>query len=447
MRACLLALGAFVSIVSHARADESPFDAWARSVSLEGQWKGPTVETPIAVTRPTTSGPILRSAIAPVSVHGAVDMDLHRVQLALRALEDAHAGLAALQLPMPTPDGSLGGDGSFDVYFDPGTRDIQAAVDGPAFLSPYDGLRVYGLADARLAEHELSACMNQLLAEAALLALDPAESTVMRRASAWALTLQSTGELGCRGPVARLQGEPWRGLFEAETAETTGLFLATLSTRQDGGSSAFLLDTWQFARQDSRDRVTLRASPDVLEALLRGLENAQEDPDTLFVAFSVDRYFAGRKGLSHNAPPGPLRQLPEGLSVPVLARLGAPDLPKHVYAQHDLRPYGSAYAEVDTSGIGPGGSLRVWLRGDPYLRFALTAVRLDAKGKELGRVSAPPRSESSAYLPVLHTEGMASAIIVVTALPKPGHDVDDQKTPQRAGFKLIFDKASNEAPP
>jgi hypothetical protein len=124
--------------------------------------------------------------------------------------------------------------------------------------------------------------------------------------------------------------------------------------------------------------------------------------------------------------------------VPVLDAPAWNALPKHVPPREPgLRAYGSAYSRVDVRAAPAQSRLHVWLRGDPQARWSLVAVRLDAQGRELARIAAPPRRVPQSYLPVELTQDTADVLLVVTALPYRAPAEADPDAPPPT-FRLIL---------
>lgn len=438
----LFAIG--LLIVNHARADERPFDAWARTVAYDGPWKGVTVQAPVTRSRPDSTTHTLTSQTVPVSLHcryqGKGDCDASELRRNLEALEHAYVSLRAAKLPLPPGDGVEGGDGHFDVYLTREARDVRAYTDGADLLSAFDGCTVFGTADANLSASvssgELQACMSTLVAQAGLLALDGAESEAVRGATAAYFGHLVSGQM-CERSHQGAQERPDMGLFTPGTAASTGLFLAVLSERQDRATGAFVASLWQFAQQDSKQRTTLRASPDFLETLDRALDNAGESLNDLVLEFNASRYFAGREDQPAPSPYQAIRTLPDGAAVPVAAELKVEDLPHHHYADRNLNAYGSAYLRLDTRGLDEGQSVEVWLRGSYDALWGLTALRMDKNGRELGRLHIANRPGSKAFLPIRNVAGMTEVVLVVTRLPRRLLDPDERKV-LPTGYKLIL---------
>lgn len=115
-------------------------------------------------------------------------------------------------------------------------------------------------------------------------------------------------------------------------------------------------------------------------------------------------------------------------------------MPAHTPAGVPLEVFGSAYAWVDVRGAPPGSRLRVWLRGEYGVEWALTGSRIAEDGRELqGHVSAPPRrGDRRSYLPVELTPETTHVMVSVTNLSHRLPDADDPDPNARA-YRLIFD--------
>jgi hypothetical protein len=422
------------SCTPRAAAEPNPFRAWADFVTTPQRvYRGPTVPFP-QVPRPV--GLALRecSELLPLCVHAARGTGAPRMQRALAALEQAFMELEADGWPLPYPDAGRGGSSDFDLYLvDGAQRSASAAADDELPFGALDAAVTFALLDGSLPDDALPRCALDALAQAGLHASDPAETESARRAFAAFATHRLHDEFGCDDALAEAQRAPQLGLLRGDRRQeaTAALLLAMLSRRHDGGSGRFVRGAWELARQRSAKASALHARPTVWEALSAALDRAGESLDRAAEELAVARYFDARGS-------GPLPRLPAPAGL--AARWGPPlaKLPEHVPAQEPgLGTYGSAYLRLDTAGA--GAQLKVWLRGEPGVRWALTAVRLDAGGRELGRVSAPPRRVPDSFLPVELDEGTHELLIVVTKLPMahvPALPPDEDTH----YFKLILDR-------
>jgi hypothetical protein len=433
-------------------------DALARFMVESTQGKQPTVPYP-ETTRPEL--PLAVCSIEqPLCVHAGPE-SAPDAAVWLAELEAARSLVEALGFPVPQPDAGRGGTFELDVYLasaapaleatesateaegDPGRleRKAFAELDEPAGASLLDGATTYARVDPSVPAQQRLACAVQAIAEAGLRSDDPAEGRLATGAVAAFVAYLATGSYGCVDRIEAAQLAPEHGIAaaEADALATLQLALVLISRRHDGGDGAFIREVWQLSRQKSPSVDAMRISPSFFEALDRALENSGESFEAITESVGVARYFATRG--DRDGGKGALPALPASISVPITLVKPFAELPAHLPVHEPLLgPLGSAYARIDTSSAPPGSRLDVWLRGDVGRKLVLTAVRLGADGREMGRMTAPARKLPHSFLPIEMEQGTASVLIVVTAL------VDDLRTlgffelESDIGFRLIFDK-------
>lgn len=408
-------------------------------------WEGPRVPWPEEQPRPEAAG-TLRSRTAPLAVHGAGP----RLPEVLEALEGVAAYVHAGGFPRPFPDGSLGGGPAFDLYLEPTDALATARPDRPLGWSFLDGVSAHALLDPDVPAEDLRACVAQAYGEAIALQQDPAEAPAWHRALGAFLAWHYTGQLGCADALDRQQsaeGRPWIGHGDQTAGDRGaggGLLLAMVSQRHDGGDGAFVRELYQLARQRTWEGADLRAAPDLWQALERAVEMSGDRFGSMIEDFSVVRGFLGAR--DEHSPMQALRGLGPGASAPVVFELALADLPHHTEAGPELQTHGTVFALVDVRGAPPESRLRVWLRGEYGVEWGLTGSRLDAEGRELARLSAPPRRQDRrSYLPVELTEDTTHVLVGVTNLSHRLPD-DDAPDPNGRGFRLIFDLAAEDEP-
>jgi hypothetical protein len=412
-------------------AEQGVIEAYAHWVATQGRWKGPTTPYPDAPPRPRLPGR-LDSERLPLHVHAPSGVDPARARQALSALEDAHLLLRREGWPAPYPDGGAGDTPGFDLYLVHAGPQLAAAhADAPIHWDALDAAASHALVDADAGGELLHACVLSAYAQAALLGQDPAEPEAHRRATAAFIVDQVAGELPCGADPSAAQAEPERGLLgdDGASVAASGELLRQVSLRHDGGSGRFIRELWQLARQRSADVTRLRASPNLVEALQVGLDNAGENLEQATIELAVARASEGRVAGRAGWPAPRTVQLRPFES-----------LPAHP-SPHDpgLGPYGSAYAETDVSAAGAGRRLQVWLRGEAGARWSLTGVRLDARGRELGRVSIPALRTPRSYLPLELTDETQRVRLVVVRLPAAPVDLRVPASRERRHFRLIVD--------
>lgn len=417
------------------------------------RWEGPRTPEPRPDARPVADRR-LDSTWLPLAVHAESEhVPLERQQAALEALEDAALMLSREGWPLPLVDlvdGGRGDSQGFDLYLAPTDELASGRTDGDVVWSFLDQHMTHAVVDPGV--DRLRACVTQALGEAIGYHLDPAEAAPWRKALGTYLAWRVTGEWGCADAVQRQQNEPYRGWIPAqwrpgERAPLDGgggaLLFAMISQRHDGGTGAFIRDMWDLVRQRTWEQTHepgLRGSPDFWE----GFEAIFEHSGTKLVSY-VDELAVARYGLGDPARervwglPGLHPSMGPEDAVPVLFETSLAELPHHTGASPMLDPYGSSYALVDVRGAPPRSRLRVWLRGEYGVEWQLTASRLDAEGRERGRLSAPPRrGDRRAYLPMELDAESHHVLVTVTNLGHRRPDADDPDVDGRA-FRLIFE--------
>ncbi len=444
--------------------DEDFVDTFSASVadSLAPRWVGPRVPWPEPSARPASGG-ALPSLLYPVSVHAASEaVDGAQLSEVLAALERAHAWLEARGWPVPPPDGGHGGTAGFDLYLvealggapsdalppegeagAPLERWASPGLDTPNAWEPLDAAITHAAMRADLDPARVDACATSVYVQAALLAHDPAEAPAWRVATGDYVAWLATGLFGCSDDgIVRAQREPWRTwIGEGDSGPGGALFLAMLSARTDGLTGDFIRDLWSGAPQLTWEGEGLRAAPDMWQVVHAVMEVGRDPLPRLLEEMAVARWFAGAEREA-GAPLGLLRELPGEAVVPEVARARWQDLPRR-FEPHgvELEPLGSAYLVVDTAAAPPGSVLRIWLRGEYGVGWALSAVRIGPDGEERGRVRAPvrPRTPRS-YIPLELAYGETAKVLI--AVTNMGGRLADADLPndQVRSFRVVLDK-------
>jgi hypothetical protein len=442
-----------------APASGSPIDAFAELLaeSTRTRWAGQRVSRPMPVARPPGATLRLDSALRPLSVHA--DPRAARAPLAgdaLAALEAAADLLRVTGWAPPAPDGGRGGTDGFDLYLvdlDGTSTAVRPDADAP--LAFEDSLATHALVDPDVDPDRLPACVAQAYAEAVLFATDPAEAAPWRRATALWLAWMVTGRFGCEeaevardlavpalAPIPDLAAQRGDDGATEDGRPRSGAggaaWLALLDAYHSAGTGRFVREAWQFARQRTWEGHDLRGAPDLFQVMRAMFPVDSESLDEVLEAVAFSRWQAGTPA----APSFALRAIPRlaepahagpfaWASLPRRARMDAPA----------VRVFGSGYVLVDTRDAPAGASLRVWLRGEYGTRWALLAVRLDAAGRELSRLSAPPRRLPHSYLVVELREPTDHVLLAVTNLGPRLPDADSVDVNERA-FELVVDRSA-----
>jgi hypothetical protein len=441
--ACLLL--AWASLSTPARADDN-FDAWANFVLAPKIWKGQTVAVPEPTPRPNAPGAELDASSLPVRVHVPARSSGRRRDDLRAALETSYLELAQRGWPLPAADADYGGNANFDLYLDAELcPNACAAVDAPTPLSPFfdfDAAQSFGLISGDLSSAQLPACVLSALAQAGLRAIDPSEAISWVRASGELMAWLASDQTGCDDSLVRAQRAPEHGFLNAapDSGDAGALFLAMLSERYDRESGDFIRGLWETTRQRSRDLVAgdrLRSSPDLWESLRETLRAEHRNLDEELLEFAVARFFAGPRRRADQAAYRVFSALPSDAAVPLTRELDASDLPVQLRGYAELESLGSAYLLVNNNQPTRSQELQVWLRGELGPRWALTAVRLGADGRELGRTSTPARAIASSYLPIVLDASTQQLLLVITQLPHALPDAD-RHAPTPHAYELIL---------
>ncbi len=426
-------------------------DRWAEAMaeSLARRWYGPTTEWPAPEPRPEAAG-LIRSIERPVSLHVGPRVSASRADRALAALEMAYDYLADHRWPLPFADGGRGGTPGFDLYLVEGEPDAVRAVrtsyDVSHVHEGFDAVVPFArVDDAMVPESRLEGCVVSAFVQASLLGVDPAEANAWRVATGDYVAYLLTGHFGCgEDGVVQQQRESWRTWIgnDEVSGEGGALFLAMLSARTDGLTGDFIRDLWSAAPQRTWEGDRLRAAPDMWQVLNAVMEVGEDPLGRFLEEVAVSRYFAGPASRRDNAPLALLAGLPQNAAVPIQGTASFDALPRR-FEPHglEIEPYGSAYLLVDTSHAPAGSVLRIWLRGELGVGWALAAVRIGEDGAERGRVRAPIRPlNPRSYIPLeLSDDQTNHVLVVVTNMGARLVDADDPDDQVRS-FRVILDR-------
>ncbi len=425
---------------SHAPGHLLGLDEWADSVieMTSGRWEGRRVSGAAPTSRPSSDYRI-DSPLLPLSVHANAAVPIERAVAVLEELERVVAWMEREGWASALADGGHGETDGFDLYLQPTDALADAFADGRAHWSFLDAASSYAVVDPDVAAADLRSCVASAYGQAIAINLDPAEAENWRRATGAWLSWRWTGQFGCADALGQQQHDSWRSWIAtgAGAGEGGALFLEMLSQRLDGGSGAAVRHLWDFARQRTWEGLDYRAAPDLWQVVDRAVELDGGKLHSVVEDFAVSRWWLGaRDGKSAWLA---LKGLGEDATIAPLFEASIDAMPVHTGASMSLDPFGSAYALVDVRGAPPASRLRVWLRGEYGVEWALTGSRLDESGREMARLSAPPRrGDRRSYLPVELTPDTTHVMVSVTNLSHRLPDADDPDVNGRA-FRLIFD--------
>lgn len=169
--------------------------------------------------------------------------------------------------------------------------------------------------------------------------------------------------------------------------------------------------------------------PDTFDVLRLTFKNALSTSSTvndLWLDFGVARYFVGDNDDRLHIPE--LRTLGAAGKVPVAWDIPWPTAPRRLAPRVAIAPTGASYLVIHRAGARPGSRLRAEIEWEQHALFRWAFVKLDASGRELGRVVIPSReraTETSMTLADLDATDRVLLVGVNTGDPGYAFDADD----------------------
>jgi hypothetical protein len=423
---------------------------------------GIAIGPPIVYAARPTLAPDLRacSPNAPVCVHTGSPRDGSAALAALSAFERQWRTLTgALSLPAPDVDPTTL---AYDVFLV--DRDRRDGSFGPAVTqleardvrSRVDRARAFTLLDRRVRPGcALDALAAEAIARASQLRTAPAteEGTALAQAAYLAhLTVPCAVALSADA-VQAFQSHPERTFCDAyagdESAAAGGPSIArpsVASARFATGAATFWarLD-WAFGRSPGGivtaswalhpTMTPLGAArwtnePDTFDVLRETFKGALSTKGTvhdLWLDFGIARAFIGSADDGFHLPE--LRTLDDAAKVPLDWDIPWPQTPRRLAARAPVHPTGASYLVVRREGARPGARLRAEIEWEEHALFRWAFVKLDASGRELGRVVIPTTERATvAQMTLVDLDGVDRVMLVGVNTGDPAYafDPDDE---------------------
>lgn len=409
-------------------ARETPAPGWAPQV-------GPIVPP---VARPEDAERLACAPDRPVCVHAAGPMPGDRPG---RALSAARATLSLLEqqgLPGPLPDGGRGGTFGLDVYLSDTAAEAGAYPEMEGRIGHFDRAPAYAVIPTGIAGPDcgFEADVASAVARAALIGLDAAahQSTLALIGDYLATWVAPCPARELRA-IDNFQRHPHRALTVAPPAAATGSYLFAKFLDEvwgTGGIGTVASGLVATSSQQSyaRDPAWLLTNePDFWDALRGVMLDRRSTLGNLLIDFAIRRAFLGNRSDGQH-----------WLDATWLGALGRvrfewavdyASLPRRLAPLHEVEPTGSSFVYLDMKGADPHAGLRLIAQWERSYVFQWAIVRLDAKGRELGRqVGGGVFGDDTLQLTMADTDGAAALLIVGTNL---GHDDRDQDFDPDAG--------------
>lgn len=359
------------------------------------------------------------STRVPLCVHASVRVPGRAVLDVLSAAERAWETLSgALGLGSPDVDAD---DLAYHVYLVEGAAEPGVTrVTARDVRSRIDRARTFTVLDANVrAGCRLDALVAREIARADLARVAPATAEGVARAQTTYLAqLMVPCAFGLEADAAEVfQSRPERAVCDARAFElgSTADEARTPSRASDAfmeGAALFWgrID-WAFGRAPASIVMASWAlaptmtdvgskrwhdEPDAFDVLRVSFKNALSTGSTLddlLLDGAVARAFMG------SADDGrhffPTRTLGDGARVPLDWDLAWPAKPKRVAPRAPVYPSGASYLMIHRKGAPAGSRLRVEIAWEDHALFRWALVKLDAEGRELGRVPIPTRERAT----------------------------------------------------
>lgn len=454
-RAFLLAATAGVlgslAVTTPARADGGP---------TEDDEQGPVAPADTGVPGPRVAyapRPELRaeakacSTRVPMCVHASASTPGRTVLAVLAAAERAWETLeGALRLAPPDVDAD---DLAYHVYLVDGLAERAVThVAARDVRSRIDRARSFTVLDASLRPGcELDALVAREMARAVLYRVAPATAEGIARAQTTYLAeLIVPCAAGLAASAAQaFQSRPERAVCDARTEQdgtsaedgegprpgafTDGasIFWSRVDWAYGRTPGSIVTATWALSPTTTEvGAKRWHDEPDAFDVLRVSFENALSTGSTLsdlLLDTAIARAFIGSAddGL-HQVE---LRTLGDAGRIPLDWDLPWPAKPKRVAPRAAVHPTGASYLVIHRAGAPPGARLRVEIAWEEHALFRWAFVKLDAKGRELGRVPIPTRERATeAQMTLVDLDAVDRVMLVGVNVGDPAYrfDPDDE---------------------
>jgi hypothetical protein len=371
-------------------------------------------------TRPVLAGETKACSMrVPMCVHASGTTPGRAVLDVLASAERAWETIAgALRLGSPDVDED---DLAYHVYLVDGARERGATyVAGRDVRSRIDRARAFTVLDANVhGGCQLDALVAREIARAALYRVAPATAEGIARAQTTYLTqLMVPCAAGLAvDAVQAFQSRPERAVCDPRVGEVGAAAEDELSVTPaladlftEGAAVFWGRIDWAYGRAPgSIVMASWALSPtmtdvgtkrwhdepdafDVLRVSFKGALSTGSTLDDLLLDTAIARAFMGAADDGLHAVE--TRTFGDAARVPLDWDLPWPSQPKRLAPRTPVFPSGASYLVVHRAGAPPGARLRVEIAWEEHALFRWAFVKLDAAGRELGRVPIPTRERS-----------------------------------------------------
>lgn len=166
---------------------------------------------------------------------------------------------------------------------------------------------------------------------------------------------------------------------------------------------------------------------DVLRMTFKGTLSTNSTAADLWLDFGVARAFVGANDDGWHQPE--LRTLGEAARVPIDWDIPWPKTARRFAARRPVRPLGASYLVIHHEGARPGARLRVEIEWEEHALFRWAFVKIDASGRETGRVLIPTTERATtAQMTLVDVDSVDRVMLVGVNVGDPAYafDPDDE---------------------
>ncbi|MDF2693140.1 MAG: hypothetical protein K0S65_1523, partial [Labilithrix sp.] len=166
---------------------------------------------------------------------------------------------------------------------------------------------------------------------------------------------------------------------------------------------------------------------DVLRTTFKGALSTNGTVHDLWLDFAIARAFLGSADDGFHLPE--LRTLGDAARVPIEWDIPWPKTPRRLAPRSPVYPTGASYLVIRHDGARPGARLRAEIEWEEHALFRWAFVKLDANGRELGRVVIPTTERATqAQMTLVDLDGVDRILLVGVNVGDPAYafDPDDE---------------------
>jgi hypothetical protein len=399
------------------------------------------------------NGPDVRACSMrhPICVHGRVaDSSLLAVVASAERAWDVETRVIAL----PEPDADIV-TRAYDVYVVPHVEGgAVTALSARDLRSDFDRGSAFTLLGASLAHEScaLDVAMARSIARASLFRAAPATDEGSARAeAAYIARLAVPCAMTADDGVGLFQANAERAIADVwnddrrvglEFDRGASLFYWWLDATYGATPGSLVHAIWALSPTKTPPGAERwNAEPDGFDVLAASFKDALTSGSTvedLYAEFGTTRALMGPRENGLELPEA--RVLGASLVPPLAWDIAWPSSPRRLASPVPLGPTGSSYVLVHHAGAAPGARLRVEATWEAHAAIRWFVVKLDASGRELGRVpiAAQPRA-TEAQMTVINLDGVDSLLIAATNVGDPFAPFDpDDETFEPHGWLLTL---------